>query len=224
MPRPTGTILCLIAIVVFAGQASAQCPESTVSVTARDQYNTVLFESSDASEAPSAQVSYGRKTHASYDRLIRTVEAAAYVYLDEAYSHSSRASVVDRFELVGASTAVINIRLTLNEYVLTDPSFRMAWVWAVALLKVNDQTARAETTISPFLDPFIELTAVVNSNEPIDVTYEVSVDGWGYGPVIDLTGQLEFIELPEGAQLVPCNSAVPVKSSTWGMVKAMYRE
>jgi len=224
MPRSTSIILTLLAIGVLASPAFAQCPESTVSVIARDLYNTVLFEASDASAAPSAQVSYGRKTRASYDRLTRTVDAAAYVYLDEAYSHSSRASVVDRFELVGASTAVIAIRLTLDEYVLTDPSFRMAWVWAIALLKVNDQTARAETTISPFLDPYIELTAVVHSNEPIDVTYEVSVDGWGYGPVIELTGQLEFIELPDGAQLVPCDSVVPVKTTTWGMVKALYRE
>jgi hypothetical protein len=62
---------------------------------------------------------------------------------------------------------------------------------------------------------------------PFQVTYETVAAGWGYYPVISMTCQLEFVDLPDGAEITSCNgygtSLVPVEQTTWGAIKAQYQ-
>jgi len=208
--------------MAYASALFAQCPQSTVSFVGKNVYGAVVFEVIDRSDAPSAQVSYGRSSSASYNRVDRTVQAVANVYADEAHQHISHAVVVEHFQLRGAMSARVTIRLTLTASVITDPSYRMAWVVGSASLTARDQTASAETT-NTSIAPFIEISTYVLEGEPLEVTYETMADGWGYEPHITVSGHLEFIGLSDGAEILPCNSSLPVKATSWGAVKALYR-
>jgi len=208
--------------MAYASASFAQCPQSTVSFVGKNASGAVIFEVTKTSDAPSAQVSYGRSSSASYDRIDRTVQAVADVYVNEAYRHISHAVVVEHFQLHGAVEAWVTIRLTLTASGITDPSYRMAWVAGSASLTARGQIASAETT-NTSIAPFIEISTYVLEGEPLEVTYETMADGWGYEPAMRVSGHLEFIGLSDGAAILPCDSALPVKVTTWGAVKALYR-
>jgi hypothetical protein len=195
-----------------------------VSCVGRNGNGDIIFEAAHTSDAPSAQVSYGRRSSASYDRVDRTVQASANVYVDEAYWHSSHAIVVEHFELHGAAAAWVTIRMTLIASGVTDPSARMAWVAGSARVTARDQTATAETT-TIYIVPFIEISTYIVEGEPLEVMYETTADGWGYEPALGMSGRLDFIGLPEGAVVMPCVSSppLPVNATSWGAVKALYR-
>jgi hypothetical protein len=228
MRRPTCLqilwFLSLVAVMAGASPVSAQCPQSTVSC-AGNKPNGDVFDVSETSDAPAAQVSYGRKSSASYDLVDRTVQAVASVWADESYRVASGAVAVGRFELHGVVAAWVTIRMTLTVSGATDPAGRQAWVAGSARLTARDQTATAETDTPHMIAPFIEISTYLLEGEPLELTYELAAEGFGHEPEIALSGHLEFIGLPDGAVVTPCVSSppVPVEATSWGAVKALYR-
>jgi len=216
------TFFCSGALVAAASTAFAECPQSTVYLIGKTG-DIVKFEASTTSDAATAHVSYGRGTHASYDRNARVVEARSEVWSDEAVDHYARATVVEHFSLHGVSTLPVTLRLNLTVFRATDPGCRTALVGGSALLAANGQSAAATASCTGYINvPFIEITTVMHSAEPLQVTYEVITRGWGFEPAFELTGQLEFVGIPEGI-IVPCSTTLALENSTWGRVKALYR-
>lgn len=209
-----------IAAVSLATAASAECPQSTASCVAKDYAEVVVFEDTKASDAPAAVATYGRLSSASYDRIERTVQAEANVYRDEAYRHVSRATAMDRFELRGVASALVTIRLWLTATGAWDGG-RQTWMRGSAHLASVNQTANAWGIL--YFDPFIEIQGYVVEGEPIDIIYETTAEAWGDEPFLRVSGRLEFIGLPEGAELAPCVTTTAVEPRTWGAVKAYYR-
>jgi hypothetical protein len=212
---------CFLAAGIPFSSALAECPQSTVSVVGKDPHNAVIFEQTITTDTPSASVSFGQGTKASYNRVDRTIEAVAEVHTNEAFRHVSHAVVVDRFELRGAPIAWVTIRLTTGGRVVTDPAFRMAWVDGSTRVAAHDQEASWHSNYGTAGS--IEISVYVLEGEPFEITYELRVEGWGYDPLMAITGRLEFVGLPNGSEMIPCSDALPVESKTWGAVKALYR-
>jgi hypothetical protein len=215
-------LLSAVGAVVAVSAPLAQCPESTVSCIAENPA-VVVFSALETSDAPSARVAF-QGSWASYDLVAGTISTMAFV--DVASHNTSRALATDRFELRGGVAAAVTIRLRLYSDAVTDPSGRVAWIIGSARLTARDQTVTAETT-TVGISPFIEISTYLIDGEPIEITYEAMAEGWGYGPSCLVSGQIEFIGLPEGAQIISCNgfnaTPVPTRSVTWGAVKALYR-
>ncbi len=219
-------LLCSLTMTGLAAApaAYAQCPQSTAFCEGRNASYDVIFLVSETSAAPANAVSYG-KTSASYDLVNGALRAVAWV--EEAWWHTSRAMAVDHFQLHGVPEAWVTIRLAISAEGVTDPSFRMAWIAGSASLVAGDQTATAQTPTPWFDVPSIEVNAHMVEGVPLEVTYEVSADGWGYYPTLTVNGQLGFIGLPDGGRITSCNgfdsSPLAVETRTWGAVKALYR-
>jgi hypothetical protein len=225
MPHSTSSLifssLFVVGFTVLTSAARAECPKSTVSILGQNASGPI--EVTDVSDAPSDRIAYGTGSSAAYDRVERTVQAIADVYSVETYYYICHATVVERFQLRNASTLPVTIRLSLTETFGTDSAGRTAWMAANAQLTVGDQIVNAAAGNNQYITPFIEITTTVLENEPLEVTYEVGAEGWGNEPFAKMSGHLEFIGLPEGVELVPCDSSLPVRPATWGAVKAMYR-
>jgi hypothetical protein len=150
----------------------------------------------------------------------------ALVNVDDVYRHRSRVIAVDRFELHNVPSAVVTVRLYLSLWWVADPSGRTAWAGGDAELTVGGQSVYTESTWS-FIDPYIELEYTPFEGVPFEVAYETSAVAWGYYPSASMTCRLEFVDVPEGAEITSCNgygsSLVPVERTTWGSVKALYR-
>jgi hypothetical protein len=219
-------LLCGVALTGLSVTPAvfAQCPQSTVSCDGRNASYEVVFLVSETSDAPANAVSWG-KSAASYDLVDGTLRAVSWV--EEAWWHTSRAIAVDRFELHGVPAASITIRLVLSSNGVTDPAFRTAWVAGSARLAAGGQTAVAQTPYTWFDVPHVEISAYMIEGEPLEVTYEVAAEGWGYYPSLTVNGQLGFIGLPDGGRIMSCNgfdsSPLAVETRTWGAVKALYR-
>jgi hypothetical protein len=221
-------LLSMVSLVVLLltlpVASTAQCPTNTVSCVGENCCGgEQLFNQTETSTGPTHSVSYNQST-ATYDLTEGTLYAKAQV--DDVYRHRSRATVADVFELHNVPAAMLKIRLNLLVFMVTDPSGRMAWVDGYARLTVGSLTAEAGT-LGPHIDPFIELDVAVLEGVPFQVTYETVAAGWGYYPVISMTCQLEFVDLPDGAEITSCNgygtSLVPVEQTTWGAIKAQYQ-
>lgn len=231
MPPPThpcgharGAASLFALALLFVPQVSAaQCPSNSVSWVGRDANGYVLFEVSETSTDPAHRVSFN-SSFAEYDLTTGTICAAAYV--DSINSHSSRVVAVDRFFMQNAAAATLTVRLSIDMYLVTDPSGRMAWAGTSAQLAAAGHTASAES-YGPNIDPFIEIQIDVVEGVPFEITYEAFAWGGGYYPVAKITCELSFVDVPEGAQIISCNGfgalALPVETTTWGEVKAMYR-
>lgn len=218
--------VCSLTMTAMASAppAYAQCPQSAVLCEGRSSSNEVIFQVSEASDAATNTASYG-KSSASYDLADGTLRAVAWV--QEAWWHTSRAVAVDRFELHGVPAAWVTIRLAISADGVTDPSFRMAWIGGSARLVAADQTATAQTPKPWFNVPSIDVNVQMIEGVPLEITYEVSADGWGYYPTLTVNGQLGFVGLPDGGRITSCNgfdsSPLAVQTRTWGAVKALYR-
>lgn len=219
MPRSI-SLFAIPLLVVLSTAAHAQCPQSTVTIQGRNASGP--FDITNVSEAPTAQVSTGIGTKASYDRVARNIRAVADLYVIEGYEYIARATVVERFQLAGASAAWVTVRLVLTESIGTDSAGRTAWEASSAMLKVGDQVLNTVAGNNQYVAPFLELSTNVTNGEPLEVTYEVKAESYGNEPYVNLAGHLEFVGLPEGL-LVPCQELLAVEPTTWGAVKSMYR-
>jgi hypothetical protein len=216
-----------VAVLVAAAIAAAddECPESIVSITGDGASGP--FEVTETSAAPAAGVSFG-DSRASYDLTTGVLHVTSWVGTGT-YRHVSRATVTDRFDLQGATAVTVTVRLHLNSTGNTDPSQRMAWIIGDARLTVAGQTVGAQTFHGTwsFLEPYVEVTALVSSGQPLEITCEATAEGWGYYPILNIDCQLEFLGLPSGARITSCNgfnsTPVPASTATWGAVKALYR-
>jgi len=229
MPRTIQpSLLCgalSFSALLIASGSFAECPQSSVSLIAKDNYNAVLFQSTRESDASSDRVAYGvGQTAASYNRLTRTIQSIADVYIADGYREISDVVVHERFVLQGAASATVTIRLSLVEMPATDPGARTAWVSADALLAASGQVVNAHADNSSHITPYIEIVTSMVEGVALDVTYQTTAQAWGNEPRVVLTGQLEFIGLPANAQVAPCSTTVPVRQSTWGAVKSLYRD
>jgi hypothetical protein len=214
---------CSGTLVAVIGNAFAECPKSTVYLSGTSGLAPDVV-ATEVSDQPTARVSYGRGTYASYDRNTRTVEARAEVWWDEGYNYYSRATVVEHFALKGLSATPVTLRLVLEGLSGTDSACRTATVGGSARLEAGGQIATAAVDCAGHLSvAFLEVTTFMTDAEPLEATYETAAEGYGNEPRYQLIGHLEFIGLPLGAEIVPCSTTLPVKNSTWGRVKALYR-
>jgi len=114
---------CWGTLVAVIGNAFAECPKSTVYLSGTSGLAPDVV-ATEVSDKPTARVSYGRGTYASYDRNTRTVEARAEVWWDEGYNYYSRATVVEHFALKGVSATPVTLRLVLEGLSGTDSDCR----------------------------------------------------------------------------------------------------
>ena len=220
---PSLILACFFSLstVAVASYSFADCPQSTVYVLGKNGVD-VQFELTDATDALSSQVSYGRGTHASFDRFNRTIEAFAEIWSDEASYHFSRATVVEHFQLVGVPSTPVTFRLVFGGSSVSDSACRTACVTSSGRLEAGGQTQSASGGMWMSV-PFLEITTTMTAGQPLEVTYEITAEGWGNEPFLGVTGRLDVIGLAIGAEIVPCSSLLPVDATTWGAVKALYR-
>jgi len=212
----------IICLLVIPTAVSAECPVTTLTCTGTNPGGVVVFAVSEELSDPSGIVVHGRSS-ASYDLVAGRLTAVAEV--EEANTHISRVIANDRFYLHNIAEATFTIRLNLSFTWVAD-NYRMAFVAAYARLEAQGQSAEA-STVGPGLDRFIEIEITASEGVPFAITYEAEASGWGYYPMARTGARLEFLDLPEGAEITSCNgfaeTAVSVENSTWGSVKALYR-
>lgn len=215
-------VFALLALVI-PNPAASECPASTVSVTGRSASGDVVYSQSITSQVPENIVTFNSSS-AAYD--LAEGRLRAVVNVDSVHKHTSEVVAIDRFELHNVPAAIITVRLNLSLLWMADPSARMAWAGASARLTAGVQSVHAET-MTPNLVPYIELQIAAVEGVPFEVVYETSAEAWGYYPSATMTCHLEFAGVPGGAEITSCNgyglSKVPVKETTWGGIKALYR-
>jgi hypothetical protein len=216
-------LLCACILPAIASIAHADCPESSVSVSGRAGSGTVIFDESVTSDDAEAMVSRG-KSLASYDLASGTMTATMWV--DETFLHTSRATTVDRFTLYGAAAAIVTIKLHVHMNATTDPARRVAGTDVTIRIAARDQEDSV-TSQNISLGGTILIQTYMLAGDPLEITCEAIAEGWGYEPSATVTCQLEFADIPDGAVITSCNgfttNALPVRESTWGGVKALYR-
>lgn len=212
----------IVCLLVIPNSVSAECPVTTLSCNGTDPGGVVVFSVYEELSDPSGSVVHGRSS-ASYDLVAGRLTAVAEV--EEANTHVSRVVASDRFYLHNVAEATFTIRLNLSFTWVAD-NYRMAFVAAYARLEAEGQLAEA-STVGPGLDRFIEVEITASEGIPFVITCEAEASGWGYYPMARTGARLEFLGLPEGAEITSCNgfadTAVSAKTSTWGSVKALYR-
>jgi len=221
MPRSISPLVVSCLVVVFAAAARAECPQSTVSCIGKNG-DVVVLEDTQTSESPTAHATYGKTTEASYNRIDRTVSIVATTWWDEASHQTARATVVEHFALQFATSLAVTVRLNLVQVNGTDSAGRTARETANARLVVNGQEVTLFATNNYYLPPFVEFSTNVVAGVPLEVTYEVIGDAYGNEPIVEVTGHLEFVGIPDG-MLVPCREQLAVEPTTWGAVKSLYR-
>lgn len=221
-------LIWFLSLICLAAPAAtpAQCPQSSVSCVGTYLGN-VVFDVSETSTSPTAAVTRGDAS-ASYSLPDGVIRAVMWVDIDDTFQQTSRATAVDRFEVHGAAVAWVTIRLNLDMIGSTDTARRLAGSDVTARITARDQTASVTTQSTTMPVPFIWISAYLVYGEPLEVTYEVIADGWGYEPMASIVCQLEFLGLPEGATITSCNGfttspTVSTEKTTWGGIKAMYR-
>jgi hypothetical protein len=210
---------CLASPVAIA----AQCPASTVSCIGEDN-GEEKFNLTESSSDPTRAVAHN-ESGASYELMVGRVHAAAYVD-EDAYLHRSFSTAVDAFEVHNVAGAWIKVRLHYSSVWVSDPAGRMAWAIIRAQVSAGDQTATAESEWYA-ITGVLELELVALEGVPSTISYEASATAWGYYPWASMTCTLEIVALPEQAVITSCNGfgspALPVRETTWGSIKALYR-
>src|SRR5678816_3898568 len=159
---------CWGTLVAVIGNAFAECPKSTVYLSGTSGLAPDVV-ATEVSDKPTARVSYGRGTYASYDRNTRTVEARAEVWWDEGYNYYSRATVVEHFALKGVSATPVTLRLVLEGLSGTDSACRTATVGGSARLEAGGQIATAAVDCAGHLSvAFLEVTTFMTDAEPLE--------------------------------------------------------
>lgn len=227
LPRARRLVLAitpLITCLAITSIASAvECPVTTVSCSGTDANGYPVFSVSDEFTGPSGSVAYGQSS-ASFNLTQGRLSAIAKIY--EADNQVSRVIASDRFYLHNAAEATFTIRLNLSwEYVADQ--YRQAWAGAAARISAQGQSDETATTATPVLDDYVEIEITAYEGVPFVVTYEAEANGRGYYPWSLVGATLEFIGLPDGAEITSCNgfsdTSVPVEETTWSAVKSRYR-
>jgi len=202
--------------------AAAQCPANRVTVSGTSSGQLVFLVTDEASE-PLMSVSYSNNS-AWCDLKAGRLSASAWVY--EANEHRSEVIAADVFEIHGSAMATFTIRLHLS------------FTYTAGFLRgfpggdgrVEALGRYAETTFDPVtrhLDSPLDIEVTATEGVPFIVLYQASASGYGFIPTADMNARLEFVDLPDGVTITSCygfeSSTLPVKETSWGSVKALYR-
>ncbi|MEJ2722658.1 MAG: hypothetical protein P8181_16190 [bacterium] len=162
-----GRFHLIVSVIVVLGLpvvAAAQCPTNTVSCVGVSLEGDVEFDQTEMSTDPAHSVSYNLSS-AAYDLPNGTLSAV--VTVDDVYMHRSVVIADDVFELHGASSALLKVRLNLSLFWLADPSGRTAWAGGYARLTAGGQSVET-SSFGPEIDPLIELEiAVAEGQRPL---------------------------------------------------------